>query len=225
MTVASSSALDLASIRAIVRFRGDYQNVQKFPNKDVDTEIQGAFGEFYEIVDDVHEGWWDTNAAGATVANQDYAALPADCWRVKGVDLLESGEYTELQQVSIHDRNRFGSTADQPVAYRLTARGADLYPAPNAVYTLRFVYTPKAPLLQEAAVREWFNGWHDYVVESTLLRLDKRERKPLGDRITALDMITKRIKSAVVNRKQQEPEYLPLREIDDQILPYERGIF
>lgn len=206
------AAIDLATIRGRVRFLGDYQNVQKFPNADVDKEIQTAFGAFYELVDDAHEGWWDVATTGVTVSNQEYVALPADAWRVRGIDILDGGDYRELAQVGISDRNRFGSATDMPDAYRLAARGAELYPTPNTAYTLRFTYAPKAPTLQEAQPREWYNGWEEYVIEATLLALDKREKRPLNDRLTALDIIAKRVKSGVAQRRSQEPEYIPLRE-------------
>lgn len=202
----------LEQIRAVVRFRGDYQNVKKFPNADVNTEIQGAFGAFWELIADTHEGYWDTFASVSTVADQAYVAMPAGTWRVLGLDILEGDEYTQLAQIGVAERNRYGSSTDQPLAYRLTARGADLYPTPNGVYTLRVVYTPSAPALQEAGAREWYNGWEDFVVTETLRRLDERERKPLNERIAALKIITDRVKAGASFRKSQEPEYLNLHE-------------
>jgi len=219
------AAIDLQTLRATIRFRGDYQNVRKFPNDAVDTEIQGAFGEFWALVDSVHEGWWDTSDTVTTIAAQEHIALPADAWRVKGVDLLDGGEYRQLDQIGISERNRFGSTSDEPEAYRLSARGIELYPTPNAAYTLRVHYSPKAPALQEAQPREWFNGWEDYVIEATLIRLDRSTKLPLTDRQTALAMIEKRIKSEATERRSQEPEYVPLRECGDFLTPVEKGVF
>ena len=208
------AALTLDQIEAAVRFRGDYQNVRKFSQADVRNEIQTSFGEFYQLVASVHEGYWDTEATIYTVANTAYAVLPGDTWRVQAIDRLDSsGQIVkELDQVGIEHRNRYGALTGEPAAYRLTARGADLYPTPNAVYTLRVLYTPIAPSLSASQPREWFNGWEDYVITSTLLKLDTREGKPLTDRLTVLDKIEKTVRAGATERRSQEPEYLNLRD-------------
>ncbi len=204
--------IDLAKIRATVRFRGDYQNVKKFPNSYVDTEIQGAFGEFWELIANTHEGYWDTSANVLTIVGQAYVALPAGVWRVQGVDRLDGSDWIPLSKVSVAQRNRFGSSTDTPSAYRTTARGIDLYATPNAIITIRIMYTPSAPALQEAGARDWFNGWEDYVIESTLLRLDGREKKPVQDRKDTIKTITARIVAGASERDSTEPEYLNLHE-------------
>lgn len=206
------SAIDLATLRAAVRFRGDYQNVRKFPDEDLNREIQTSFAEFYELIADTYEGYWDTQGTKTTTASTSFVALPADGWRVFGVDRLDGDQYVELRQVGTGDRNRFSTTTGTPVAYRLTARGIDLFPTPDAAYTLRVTYTPIAPALQEAQAREWFNGWENLVINLTLLKLDQREQRPLNERLAIIDREKMRITSGATKRKSQEPEYLNLRE-------------
>ncbi len=204
--------VDRSTLRATIRFRGDYQNVRKFPNADVDREIQKSFGEFYELVDNAHQGYWDTEADVVTIASQGYVALPGDAWRVLGIDRVDGDSTIAMDQIGPGERNRYGSTPGEPCAYRLVARGANLYPTPDAVYTLRMTYTPTAPLLQDSVAREWYNGWEDYVIESTLIKLDSTQGKPLSDRKDTLGGIIARISAGVAKRRSQEPEYLNLRE-------------
>lgn len=218
--------IDLATVRAQVRFLGDYQNKQRFPDVDVNREIQKAFRKMYSIVDGKHQGWWDTEATLTTTANIAFVALAPDMWRIRGVDLLDGTEYFALRRVTIDDRNKFGTTTDQPSAHRLSARGVELYATPDAAYTLRITYAPKAPDLAEAASREWFNGWEDYVVQCTLAELDRREGRPsLNDRLTAMKLAQDLLEADSGSRDEQEPEYLPLREDGDFLLPRDRGIF
>lgn len=204
--------LTLAQIRAAVRFRGDYTNVRKFPNEDVDAEIQRSFGKFWQIVDEVNQGWWDTYGSVVTTAGVEYVAPPTGAWSVKDVKRLDGSDYVDMRQISAQMRNRYGSSRGEPCAYFLAARGIELAPIPDGVYTLRVLYTPKAPLLQESQPREWYNGWDSYVIECTLLELDKRERKPLTDRLTALEIADKALRAGASKRREQEPEYLNLHE-------------
>lgn len=202
----------LAEIRNAVRFRGDYSNTRKFSDVDLNNEIQKSFAEFYELVDSVNEGWWDTQGTVTTTANVAYVALPTGTWRVHAVDRLDGTVYESMDQVGRSLRNAYDNSTGKPQAYRLTARGIDLLPTPDAVYTIRVLYTPTAPLLVESQPRDFLNSWDDFVIVSTLLKLDAREQRPLNDRLTVLAALEARIKAGASQRKQQEPEYLNLRE-------------
>lgn len=206
------AAIDLATLRSRVRFRGDYQNVRKFPNADVNVVIQEAFGKWYQLVDDVHEGYWDTLAEISVGAGDAFAAPPADLWRLRGVDRLDGSDWIELRQVNISDRNRFGSTRGEPIAFRKTHRGLDLYPTPDAAYTLRVVYAPRAPALQESNPREWFNGWEAFVIEAALIELDRTQSKPVGDRLARLARLEVELREGASGARSSEPENIPLRD-------------
>lgn len=206
------TAVNLATVRGLVRFRGDYPRSPKFSDGNVNNEIQTSWSELHELIEDEDEGYWDKSDTVTTTASVAFVAPPSDAWRVKGVDILDGGEYRELQQVGVGDRNRFGQAANQPLAYRLTERGIDLFPTPNAVYTLRVTYARKVVALDETSTTEMYNDWHDYVVTSTLLKLDEREERSLTERQNRLDRITGRIIKAI-KRRRQEPQLLTLREV------------
>lgn len=120
----------LADILATVRYRGNFRDTLRHPDSSVIVEIQAAFAEFYQLVADVNEGYWDTKGNISTVPQQDYVALPANAWRVRGIDFLDGTEFRELAQIGFNERNRYSSTSDEPRAYRLTARGVDLFRHP-----------------------------------------------------------------------------------------------
>lgn len=217
------TAIARSTIRDTVRFRGDYTNVRKFTPADLNREIQRAFDKFWRIVADTHQGWWDTQGTVTTTINQAYVAAPTDSWRIQAVDILIGTEYVPLLQVGLEARNRYGSTASQPLGYRLSARGLELYPTPNLAYTLRVHYTPKPATLDESTLREWYTGWEDYIIEGVLFQLDKRERKPLGDRIETLKAVEAALRAGANEHRSQEPEYLVIREYDD-FDPYNDGL-
>ena len=218
------TALSRAQIRSTIRSRGDYTNVRRFSNDHLNTEIQTAFGHFHRIVGEANQGWWDKYGTVTTTASVAYVALPTDAKIVKAVDRLDGTEYVEMPQVGHEHRNRFGAPTDKPIAHRLSSRGIELTPTPNAVYTLRVLYAPKPPALTENEQHEWYDGWEDFVIEKVLWELDSREGKPLGDRTMKLEIAEKALRSSASARRQSEPEYLVLREsvggdpFDDGIL-------
>lgn len=206
------TALSRVQLRSTIRSRGDYTNVRRFSNEHLNAEMQTAFNHFWRIVDEAHQGWWDKEGTVATTSAVAYVALPADAKAVKGVDRLDGSEYVEMPQVGLEHRSRFGATRGKPLAHRLSSRGIELTPTPDAVYTLRVMYSPKPPALTENEQHEWYDGWEDFVIEKVLWELDSREGKPLSDRAMKLEVAEKALRSSAAVRRQSEPEYLRLRE-------------
>jgi hypothetical protein len=205
-----AGTVTLSGLISEVRTRGDYLSSITFTDAWITTEIQAAWAELYELIAETHEGWWDTKTTLSTVANQDFVALPSDCWRVQGIDVLDSGVYRPLRQIGLTDRNRYTQTPGLPYAFRLSARGAELFPIPNSVYTLRIQYTPVVTTMDNTGIQLY--GWEEYIIVSALLRLDQREERPLGERMAELERQKQRIIVAASKRRSAEPEYLPLRE-------------
>ena len=204
---------DLAAIRGTVRLRGNYESSIKYTDTYINTEIQSAAAEWYELIADTHEGWWTKDGTVSTTGAQQFVALPADCWRVSGIDLLSGSDYLTLDQITIADRNRFGTSNAQPRAYRLSSRGAELYPTPDTTYTIRITYTPTYTQLSDGVFVDYHNDWHDYIIVGALKRLAERMKSPMAAEHGAeLARVKQRIVEGASQRKSAEPEYLNLRE-------------
>lgn len=202
----------LGDIISAVRFRGDFRSTQRFPDANLTTEIQAAWAELYELIADTQEGYWDTDLLMQTSADVAFAALPSDAWRIRAIDRMDGTTPLELCQVGISERNRYSSSTGQPLAYRLTSRGIDIYPTPDAVYTLRVTYTPIAPTVDPEIPFTYYNGWEEFVIYGALIRLALNEERDTGSWERELEKQRARIIRGASQRKAQEPEYLVLRE-------------
>lgn len=207
-------AKTLAEIRAIVRFRGDMRNTIRFPNANIDLEIQAAFNEGYELVAGSSEGYYDLDTTVLTTSGQPFVALPNCTWRVRAIDRLDGDQYVPIPRVGIKDRNRFSATPGQPEGHRLTARGVDLYPTPDAIYTLRLIYIPTSPLLSEDVSQEFFNGWEEYAIFGALVRLYLNQNRDASEWERQLAKQTARLSNVPSERDATGPEYINLYESD-----------
>lgn len=209
-------SVNLLAIENTVRLQGDYQRSAKFTQAYVHGAIQAGWSELYELIADTWEGWWDKTGNVTTVASQSYIALPTDCWRVLGVDIADGTGWTELDQVTIADRNRFGSSLGQPAAFRLSSRGLELYQTPGAAYSLRITYTPIVTPLSSSTAIQFYNDWQEFVIESALLRLHTREGRGTQETWAKLydpaNGLKTRITRAASKRKASGPQYLNLHE-------------
>lgn len=201
----------LATIISIVRFRGDMRSSIRFPDANLTTEIQAAWAELYQLIAETNQGYWDVTATGATTQAVDFVALPSGCWTVRKISRLEGTTYLPMDQIGIDDIDSFPASG-RPVAFRPTARGVDLYPTPDAVYTLRFIYTPVAPTLGSAI--EFYNGWEEFVIYGALIRLAANSERDITAWERQLEKASAVITAGAAQRKAQEPDYIPIREME-----------
>ena len=206
------STQTLATLRSRVRTLGTYENSSVFTDAVINTEINAALGELYELMADTWESYFDTASTVSTVAAQEHVDLPATFWRLRGVDILVGGKYRELRRIGFGERNHY-QTSGRPLAYRLASGGARgriiLHPTPNAVETIRVNFPPTfTPFSADGDSFEFYTGFDDYLVTRALLSLDQREERPLGERQQELERQRQRVIKAAGSRNAAEPQYL-----------------
>ena len=201
----------LASIIAIIRFRGDMRNTVRFPDANLTTEIQAAFAEGYELVVQQNEGFYDTVDFVNTTAGVDFVPLPDGAWILRAIDRVEGSTFVPVPRVGVKDRNRYGTTTGKPCAHRLTAHGIDLYPTPDAEYSLRVTYTPVAPTLGTEGIN-FYNSWEEYTVFGALVRLYDNQGRDSTLWQKQLAQQAARIMRGADQRNATGPELLNLRE-------------
>lgn len=201
----------LSDLISIVRFRGDMRNTVRFPDSMLTTEIQAAFSEGYELIVETNEGFYDTLDTVTTTANQAFVALPDGTWITRAIDRQEGNDWVPLPRVGVKDRNRYGTQTGRPCAHKLTERGIDLYPTPDAAYTLRVTFTPVVPIL-DSTQRQFYNGWEEYAVFGALIRLFQAQGRDESTWQKQLDRTAARIVKAAASRNSSGPEYLNLHE-------------
>ncbi len=207
----------LADILTEIRTRGNLTGVVRFPDSMLTQEAQAAFGQGYQLIEGTNPGYFDTDGTVSTVAGQAFVALTGlgtVVWKLKAVDVLVGTEYVAVPRAGLKDRNKYGAARGRPVQRRRTARGLDLFPTPDQIYSLRVTYTPAAPVLSATAL-EYYNGWEEYTVYGALIRLYKqmgRESAIWNDEFArAAEMAI----DGAGDADTSGPEYLNLRDGSD----------
>lgn len=206
--------LVLADLITLVRERGDMRNSVRFPDSYLTKELQRAFASGYQLIAMQNSGFFDQYDNVTTTAHVAFVPLPAGpppCWVVRAIDRQDGADFVPLPRVGIKDRNRYGSSEGRPGAHRLSARGIELYPTPDAVYTLRVLHTPAAPTL-DTTPREFFNGWDDYTLFKALTVLYSNQGRDPATWAADLGQATGLILAGAGERDSAGPEYLNLRE-------------
>lgn len=205
------SAFTLEELIEEVRELGDVPNSSVFTDAFITKQLNKSIGRYCDILDATHEGYRDTTAAGVTVANTATVALPSGFLRMKAVDILVDGKYQPLRRFTGRMTYGFDNQTDRPVGYLVRASVVELFPTPNAVYTLRFRYTPEASKLSDLSDSiDIPNGWEAFVIYGALLTCGIREERPLGEWMAVTQQTEAAIRAAAENRNDSEPEYIPM---------------
>jgi hypothetical protein len=223
--------LVLTDLITLFRERGDMRNTVRFPDSYLTKELQRAFAAGYQLIVQQNSGFFDQFDNVSTVAHQAFVALPAGpppAWIVRRIDRQDTADFIPLPRIGIKDIQRYGTTEGRPAAHRLTARGIDLYPTPDQVYTLRVLHTPAAPTL-DTTPREYYNGWDDFTLFKALSVCFKNQGRDASAWRQELADATALVITGASERDSSGPEYLNLREgpggdsWDDELDAWRRG--
>jgi hypothetical protein len=200
----------LATLRTRCRSVGDYENSRKITDAFLNEQINDAIGEYSDLLDERWEGYRDTTGSIVTTAGVATVALPANFLKARAVDLLSSGRYCALRKLQIRSSYGYDSQRGRPHGYMQVGVNLELFPTPDAVYTIRLRYVPTAPVLvADVDSIDVPNGWEGFVVHTALLKIDEKEERPLQDRLAVIDRYRARIVAAASDRNVAEPEYIP----------------
>lgn len=206
------TAITLATLRTRARQLGDYENSTVFTDAVMTPWVNEAIGDYFDLLDEHFDGYRDTTGTVTTTASVATVALPAAFLKARAIDILDGGTYRQLRRFQPGPQALgFDQATGRPVGYLHVGTNLELFPTPDAAYTIRLRYVPAMTALSaDGDSIDVPNGWEGFIVHSILLRCDEREERPLGDRLAAIDRYRARIVRASQNRNTAEPAYLPM---------------
>lgn len=209
-------AFTLTQLLARLRRKGNYPNTGNHPASPIsDTflteELNCAIGEYENILDECWEGYRDKTGTVVTVANTATAALPTDLKSLRAKPWIASGDQPwELVRLNPDQIHVFYNQRDIPRGYLITGGNFELFPTPNAVYTINLRYTPTSTVLASGSDSITIpNGWERYVIDLALLAVDQQQMRSVQDRLAILERLRAEVKSAASSRNVAEPEMIP----------------
>ena len=209
-------AFSLTALLARVRRKGNYPNTGNHPASPIsDTflteELNGGIADYEKILDHRWEGYRDTTGTIATVASTATVALPATFKTLRGKPyIISAGRPCVLRRLTADMTHRFYGQNEQPVGYMLTGANMELFPTPNAIYTVNLRYTPTTTVLVSGSDSITVpNGWERYFIELALLAADQQQMRSIQDRQAILARLEAEVVDAAGERNNAEPEYIP----------------
>lgn len=181
------STVTLAQLKTRARQRADMENSGFIQDSELLSYINASIAELYDLlVSKYGEDYFVASPYTiTTTTNQDTYALPADLYKLLGVDLQldTTNNWVSLKRFNFAERNIpqiWDVKFVDFIRYRLFGANIKFSPVPQAAQTLRLWYIPlPTALALDADTLNGFNGYEEYVVIDVAIKmLNKEESDP-----------------------------------------------
>lgn len=190
-----------------VRVRGDYESSDFITDAILIDFIDSAYTEVYDLLVTKWEDYYVTELEFYTTAGQKYVAVPADFYKLLGVDINNGGTWSRLYRYNLHERN--SNQSGNLYKYRLQDANINFIPTPTSAVQMRMLYIPCADKLTALTDSiDGINGWEELVVLYALRRCQVREETSVTAVDNEISRQLKRLDTAADARDAGEPESL-----------------
>lgn len=205
--------MTLDTLRARVRARADMEGSAFVEDHQVslDAFINGSLDALYDLILKFHgEDYFLTSEAFVTVASTATVALPSTFYKMRGIDLVVSGDTYDLKKFNFKERNTWknGVTYNAwDMKYRIVGSTMLLVPTPTAVYSGTFWFHPvRTQMAIGTDTCAFPNGWEEWAVVHAAIKCKDKEESDISALVTDLKFETQRIEEAASGRDESEPE-------------------
>jgi len=222
------ATLTLAQLKTQVRQRADMQNSQFIANDELTSFVNTSIAELYDLlVQKFGNDYFLNSTTFATVPNTDTYNLPADFYKLIGVDLeLQNGEFSTLKRFEFSERNQYTTALYRGVfgaaylRYKVQGNSIRFVPMPTSADNVRLWYAPLPTyLVLDADTFNGYSGWEEYVIVDAAIKCLEKEESNTAALTNRKAYLIKRIEEAAGNR---DAAFSP-RIADTRRIEFEQG--
>jgi hypothetical protein len=207
-------SITLVDLRLRSRQKADRENSNFIEDDELDFMINGSVAELHDLLVGSNSADYSIEEHPfTTVANTDSYVLPANFYKLKGVDAqITSDKWYSMRPFNFNERNRnndvtWGLINGPNIRYRLLGDNIKFSPAPEAAYDIRLWYTPTAPkLVLDTDTLKDLNFYADYVIVDVAIKYLQKEESDVSVLMQQKAELKRRIEIMANNRDEGQPE-------------------
>lgn len=192
--------------------RADMVNSKFVPDSEWISYIDKSWKELYDILVAKFEDYYTVSLL-FTVATGNTQTLPADFYKLRGMDRATSGtEYYSIRPFTFEDRNNRRRASlfrglYPTVRYRIVGNSLMFTPDDGATGNYRMWYIPRATDLSLGTdTLDGVNGWEEYVIVDAAIKALQKEESDVSVLMAQKAALVQRVNDMAQNRDAGEPE-------------------
>lgn len=206
-------SMTLLQLRTAARQRADMVENNFITDAELTSYINSSIAELYDLLVSCYGADYYTSSTTFTTVNgtADYA-LPADFYKLKGVDVQMADKYFTLQPFNWNERNRntnlsWGLLTGPAMRYRIVADNLKLVPTPTSGYTVKLWYVPVATkLTSDSDTFSDINQYYEYVITDAAIKMLQKEESDVTVLMAQKAALTQRIQAMANNRDAEKAD-------------------
>lgn len=201
-------SVTLAQLKERVRQRADMENSTFVEDDELVTYINSSIAELHDLLVAAYgSNYFLEDHSFSTVGGTPDYELPADFYKLSGVDVLIAGsDWASIKPFNFNERNRsldvtWGLIGGPNLRYRLMGNNLKLSPTPNGTYQIKVWYTPKATeLVADADTLNDLNQFSEYVIVDVAIKCLQKEESDVSVLMAQKTELRRRIEIMAENR-------------------------
>lgn len=212
--MASPGVTTLGALRLAAQQRADMENSAFLSTAEWNSNINASCAQLWEKLIEAYGSDYEVASAYSitTDGTNDHYALPADFFKLLGVDLslanpASNQGWVTVWRFNFASRNQFTLPNIQTLwgrtnlKYRLSGGNIWFIPLPASAQTLRLWYAPRfTPLVLDTDTFDGINGWEEWVINDCAIKARMKEQTPTEQLDAALAKQEERLIHVMENR-------------------------
>jgi len=207
-------SITLAQLKSQARDRADMANSQFVSDSELVNYINGSIAELHDLLIAAYDNeYFITEYTFSTVSGTDSYALPADFYKLRGIDSrVGADQWFTLQPFNFNERNSKNELLSY-LAYgnnfRYRIMGSDLVfsPVPQGVYNIKLWYIPVATKLSsDSDTLNDLNQFSEYVIVDAAIKMANKEEADVSVLAAQKAELKRRIEVMAQNRNADKSE-------------------
>ena len=207
----------LSTLKSRARQAADMENSAFIGDTELTNMINASYMELYDLIVDVHEDYYVTSTTFTlTTASAGVYALPADFYKLRGLDYQLGTDYVTVYPFQWPRRNQLNRAlrstwvGQVEIGYRMMGSNLRIEPNDSATGNYRLWYIPSLTLLSSDSdtldTLITRAGWEEYIVVDAARKMRVKEESAVDSMDRAKAMLIRRIEEAASDRDADQPQ-------------------
>lgn len=182
-------------------------------DSELTSYINASIAELYDILVSRYSDYYTAETTATVAAGASTIPLPAGFYKLRGLDMLNNGNWITLRKFNFEDRNLYNNALPYSrvwgpgVRYRVFGDNVILTPTDSAQGTYKLYYIPAfTPLALDADTFDGINGWEEYVIVDAAIKMLQKEESDVSVFMVQKQKLLDRIEAMAAERDAGEPE-------------------
>jgi hypothetical protein len=207
-------SVTLLELKTRARERADMTNSTFIEEEELTGYINSSIAELYDLLVAAYGSEYFLESYDfATVNNQADYALPANFYKMKGVDTqLNSDTWFSVRPFNFNERNRnqdivWGLIGGPSIRYRILGSNIRFSPLPSGPFNVRLWYVPlSTKLVADSDIFDDLNQFSEYVITDAAIKMMQKEESDVSVLVSQKMDLRKRIENMSADRDAGQPE-------------------